>query len=42
MNDLEKDIVERLTYTQLQSTEYKQAYETVRKAYKRLAAELRT
>ncbi len=40
MNDLEKDIVERLTYTQLQSTEYKQAYETVRKAYKRLAAEL--
>lgn len=40
MNDLEKNIVERLTYTQLQSVEYKQAYEMVRKAYKRFVVEL--
>ena len=40
MNDLDKDIVERLTYTQLRSTEYKNAYETVRKAYRRFVIEL--
>lgn len=40
MNKLEEDIVERLTYTQLKSTEYKQAYELLKGAYKQLAAEL--
>ncbi len=40
MNDLENDIVERLTYTQLQSLEYKQAYEVLRETYKRLVIEL--
>lgn len=40
MNKLEEDIVERLTYTQLQSAEYKQAYEKLRRTYKQLAAEL--
>lgn len=40
MNKLEEDIVERLTYTQLQSAEYKQAYELLKGAYKQLAAEL--
>lgn len=40
MNDLENDIVERLTYTQLQSVEYKQAYEVLRETYKRLVTEL--
>ena len=40
MNKLEEDIIERLTYTQLQSAEYKQAYEKLRRTYKQLAAEL--
>ena len=40
MNKLEEDIVERLTYTQLQSAEYKQAYELLKGAYKQLAEEL--
>lgn len=40
MNKLENDIVERLTYTQLQSTEYKQAYKILKRAYKQLVAEL--
>jgi len=39
MNNLDNDIVERLTDTQLQSMEYKRAYESVRKAYRRLARE---
>lgn len=40
MNDLENDIIERLTYTQLQSIEYRQAYKVLKEAYKRLVAEL--
>ena len=40
MNELDSGIVERLVCTQLQSVEYKQAYESVRKAYKRFATEL--
>lgn len=39
MNNLDNNIIERLTYTQLQSAEYKQAYETLRGAYKQLVAE---
>lgn len=39
MNNLDNDIVERLTDTQLQSMEYKRTYESVRKAYRRLVRE---
>lgn len=40
MNELENDIVERLTYTLLASKEYKRAYEQEKKAYMRLVKRL--